>query len=105
MSRSFSCAVFGGLGFGDAVGVDDQRTLGALPDVGLQFLGLIEGHPDGGGEVLGHGRCPEHQHVDSLVGLAARSQGAGDASGGVLGVPRFEPRADALFEVGDDARW
>ena len=45
---------------------------------------------------------PEHQDVDAGISLAIVPQGAGDAPDGVLGVPGFDPRADALFEGGDD---
>ena len=95
-------AVLAGFAFGDAVGVDDQRTLGPFLDMGTEFLGLVEGQPDRGGKALGDGGGPQHQHVDALVGLALEAKRAGDAPGGVFGVPWLEPGADAFFQFGDD---
>ncbi len=34
------------LGADDLVSVHDKTALLALPDMGLQFQGLLEGHPD-----------------------------------------------------------
>ena len=47
---------------------------------------------------------PERENVDAAVGLAVVAQRAGDPAGGVFGVPGLHPRADALFEIGDDLR-
>ena len=37
-----------------------------------------------------------------LIGLAVMAQRAGDAAGGVFGVPRFDPRAHAFLKIGDN---
>ena len=90
------------LGAGDAVGVHDQRGFFAFANLRAQLRGLPVGDPDRGGEVLRHGGSPESENIDAAIGLPVMTQGPGDPSGGVFGVPGFDPRADALFETGDD---
>jgi hypothetical protein len=95
-------AVVAGLGARDLVGIDDKRSVLALPDMRAQFLRLAESHPDRTDEALQFGFAPQHQHIDALVRLPVATQGPGDPPGGMLGIPRLEPRADAAFEVGND---
>src|SRR5690606_24652206 len=57
-----------------------------------QFLRLFEGHPDRGG-IAALARCtPQHQNIDTPIGLAVRAQRARDPARRMFGVPRFEPR-------------
>jgi hypothetical protein len=70
--------------------------------LGPEFLRLVESHPDGCGKSLCLGGHPQPEHFDALVRLAGATQRAGDAPGGVLGVPSLEPWADALFQFGND---
>ncbi len=52
-------AVVVGFGLGEAVGIDDERAMLALADLGVEFGGLLVGHPDIGGVTLGHGFAPQ----------------------------------------------
>src|SRR5713226_6737017 len=93
-----------GFGAGDAVGVDHERAFLGLADMGLQFEGLAERHPDRSREILREGGSPQRKHVDSGVGLTIVPQGARDAAGGMLGVPWAHPWPDAFFEGSDNLR-
>jgi hypothetical protein len=72
--------------------------------MGVEFERLAKGHPDRGREILRGCRHPKREHVDAAVGLAVVAQRPGNPSGGVFGVPRFHPRANAFFESLDDLR-
>ena len=93
-------AVVAGLGARDLVGIDDKRAVLALLHLRAQFLRLPVGHPDRADEALKLGLAPQHQHVDALVGLTVGAQRPGDPPGGMLGIPRLEPRPDSAFEIG-----
>src|SRR5258708_4506978 len=82
-----------------AFGKDHKRAFLAFADVGVQFAGLAEGHPDRRGKILAQGGHPEGKHVDSGVGLAVVPQRTGNPSGGVLRVPWTYPRADTLLQI------
>lgn len=75
----------------------------AFLDVAAQLLRLLKGQPERGHKALKLGRCPQHENVDSLVGLAIVPQRSRDASGGVLGVPGLEPRPCASLKLFNDA--
>src|SRR5271166_6545559 len=75
----------------------------ALAHLAPVLLRLTVGHPEGTGETLGHRLAPQHQHVDALVRLAVAAQRSCNAAGGMLGVPWLEPRAHAVFELGNNA--
>ena len=93
---------FIGFGSGERVGVDDRLALLALADMRPEFGGLAVGHPGWRGKSAIDGSRPEHQDVDSVIGLTVMTQGPRDAPGGVLGIPGFHPGAHALFQIGDD---
>jgi hypothetical protein len=86
------------LGLGDSVCVHHQRALLAFADVRIQLEGLLEGHPNRGGESVLDCRAPQHQDVDAGIGLAVVAQGASNPAGGVFGAPGFRPGTHALFE-------
>jgi len=90
------------LGAGDAVGEHDQRSLFSLTDVRAELCGLAVGDPDRCGEVPHHGGSPQRQNIDAGIGLPVMTQRPGNPSGGVLGIPWPDPRADAVLEAGDD---
>jgi hypothetical protein len=75
----------------------------SLLDVPAKLLGLLEGKPNRASVTGDLGGGPKLENVDSLVGLAVVPQRPCDPAGGVLGVPGLHPRADALFELLDDA--
>ena len=91
-----------GFGARDLGGINDQAALLAFADMGVQFKRLLEGHPVRRGVSLRHGGRPQHHDIDSPVGNAVGAQRPRDAACGVFGVPRLEPRADALFQLADD---
>ena len=91
------------VGAPDAVGEDDQAATLALAHLGAKFLRLLVGHPDRAGETAGHRFSPEHQDIDAAIRLAVVAEWPGDAAGGMFGVPGLEPRADALFQLFDNA--
>ena len=98
----FVASLFVGFFSRDAVRVDDKRAFLAFADVGVKFRCLFKGHPDGRREVLRHGACPERENIDSAVGLPVVAERARNPSGCMLGVPRPNPRPDAVFQVADD---
>jgi hypothetical protein len=91
-----------GLGAGDAVGIDHELAGLALADMPAELKRLLEGQPQRAGISLGHGGRPQHHDIDALVRDSVMTKRAGDPAGGVFGVPRPVPRADALLQIGDD---
>src|SRR6202035_4657248 len=91
-----------GVGFLEGAGINNGGALLALLDKTAGFLGLVEGKPDRAAIALVHGGGPQDQDVDSLVSLAVVTKRAGNPAGGMGGVPRLVPRADAGFQLGDD---
>src|SRR5690606_6604742 len=79
---------------------NDKGTALTLAHVSAKLLRLPERHPDGRGIALGHSLAPEHQHVDSLIRHAVKTQRHCDAARRVLGVPRLEPRTHAHLQRG-----
>lgn len=96
-------AVVGGLFLGEAVGIDYEGTMLAFAHLGADGFGLLVCHPYIGGVTLGHGFAPEKKDIDSLIGRAVMAKRASNAAFRVAGVPWFQPRADSLLKVGDDA--
>jgi len=45
---------------------------------------------------------PQHDDIDALLRDTVMTQRAGDPAGGMVGVPRLVPWADALLQVGDN---
>src|SRR5450631_1493997 len=85
------------LGADDLVGINDEAALLAPADMGIQFPGLPEGHPDRRG-VASLDRCrPQHQDVDTPIRGAVRAQRPRDASRAVLDLPRLLPRRNTLL--------
>jgi hypothetical protein len=64
----------------------------------VQFDGLLKGHPDWRRKTLLHRAGPEHQDVDTGIGLAVIAKRAGDLPRRMFGVPGFHPRPDALLQ-------
>jgi len=73
-----------------------------LAHIGVELARLFVGHPDGRGVTLLHRSRPQHQDIDPLIRNAVAAQGPRDAPGGVLGIPRLEPRPDALLKLAND---
>src|ERR1700730_9246585 len=69
------------------------------PISSVMVEGLLEGEPQRAGVTLAHAGRPQHHHIDALVGDAVTAQQPRDPAGGVLGIPRLEPRADALLKI------
>ena len=90
------------LGARDGVGIDHERAFLALADMARQTRWPAGTSSRWEPQILAQGRHPERQDIDSGVGLAVMAQRPGDASGGVLGVPRPYPGADAFLKVPDD---
>lgn len=102
----FSFDLFAGrfvrFGLLEAVGVHHEAAVLALADMAAQFLRLLESHPNRGAVALFLGFHPQHEDIDAGIGHAVMPQGPGDLPGGVVGVPRLEPRPHAALKVGDD---
>jgi hypothetical protein len=56
----------------------------------------------GRGVTLLRRRRPQHQNVDAPIGNSVAAQGSRDAPGGMLGIPRLEPRPDAFLKFTND---
>lgn len=89
------------LGAAQAVRIDDGCALLALADTGVEFKRLLERHPGVGAVALVEGLSPQQQNVGALIGRAVVAQRQCDSAGRVASAPRLQPRADAVFEVGD----
>ena len=50
------------------------------------------------------GSAPQHQDIDPLIGNAIAAQRPRDPARRMLGIPRLEPRPDALLQRGHDLR-
>ena len=98
ISRSDSSPVSPSVSVRMKVGIDDKAAVLALADVAAKFQRLLEGHPDGGGIALLDGSAPQHQDIDALIGNAVAAQGPRDPPRRMLGIPRLEPRPDALLK-------
>jgi hypothetical protein len=86
----------------DAVGVNDE-PLSPLRTLAEQFVSLLVGHPDRRGVAFLLGLSLQQHDIDASIRRPVVGQRARDASSGVRRVPWFQPRAHALFEVGNYA--
>jgi hypothetical protein len=92
-----------GLGAGDLAREHDKLAILSLADLRPEFLRLLVGQPYRAGVTARGRRHPKRNDVDATVGDSIMPQRAGDASGGVFCVPRFQPGAGAALKFGDDA--
>ena len=73
----------------EAIGVDHERAMLALSDLGVEFGRLLVGHPDTRCVTLLHRFAPKQENVDATVGRAVVAKWSGDAAFGITGIPRF----------------
>jgi hypothetical protein len=74
-------AVFGLVLFLEGAGEDDGRAVLSLLDMAAEFLRLLERHPDRASVTGDFSGGPKLKDVNSLVGLSAVPQGAGNPAG------------------------